>query len=281
MSFQRKYLLSNVNDATFRNAMKKSKRPEIILNRINLLKYINSMKVKSNYLQPQYVSKPNLATFIENEPKYLNIIKRLARNLECNFTSIVLSACTASILDFLKNKRIYPNNLHLANTCREFSENINDVLDGKILQNHASFDYYNVQTVEGNFYLQFKTWLKCFKTERDSGDFQLLFLLIKISNYIPLYFVKRSLTSLTSKTLLGVTNIPGLDFGKFGNLPIKKMFFFVNHFAYTKFILFVLSYGGKLQVSLMSDETVDINRKDLQSILENTFKKIDDLCDLH
>nr|XP_022908208.1 uncharacterized protein LOC111419614 [Onthophagus taurus] len=176
-------------------------------------------------------------------------------------------------------KNDVPNEIIVGNTCREINENINTVWN--LLRNDVTVQCYKFPCkTEENFYIKIKSWIQEVKKQRNTANFQILYFLAKIFTLFPQILMNSFITVSVKKTCLAFTNIPGPDSGKIGDINVEKSFLFVNHFGGPKFGLTLFSFNGKLHATLISDKQTNINREDLQQILNNSFKKIDELLEI-
>ncbi|GJQ70202.1 hypothetical protein Trydic_g22661 [Trypoxylus dichotomus] len=258
------------------------KRPRITLN--NAYVHTNLFTVSKDYLllKNKERSEWNLVTYVEPEPKYILSIKAVKRQLKVDFIDVIGAAVCASIKDYIAQRRLKISSFTMGSMVRVYEEEIlqiiNKTYDFKKLTNTTSLETYIISfgPEEESMKGKIRFLHRATESLRKSLDFLVPYVALRsMVSYIPINLANFLSNMYFNGTTVAITNLVGFDKSSYRGFSIDDIHFCVPHSLDIGFLYCIFSYEGRMGITLQSGKGYVRNSEELQTILDNTLKYID------
>ncbi|KRT79092.1 hypothetical protein AMK59_6541 [Oryctes borbonicus] len=261
--------------------LRRIEKPKISLDNVALRRNPATTKLDGLALKIHGNSKWHIASFIETEPKYVGMIKKIKQELNVSFTEVVSAAIIASVHDYVKQRNVTLNNFSLAKVIRLKVEDLIKLKNGT----------YKFEEIKNNFGLialdlphnleerTMKSLIQYLQQYNESLRYAVdplvaYTILDSICTYLPVKLTRFSSNSFMDSMTMGVTNLVGFQKSSLCGNVVDDVFFFAPGILNTGFTFSIFSYDGRLQIILTSREGFVMDREELQQVLDNVFLHI-------
>ncbi|GJQ84569.1 hypothetical protein Trydic_g233 [Trypoxylus dichotomus] len=261
--------------------LRKIQKPRVNLDNVCLRRNPVTTKLDGLALKIDGNSKWHIASFIETQPKYVSVVKKIKDELNISFTEVISAAIIASVYDYIKQRKVTLDNFTIAKVIRLKMEDLIKLKNGtykfeEIKNNFGLVAFKLPQNLDGRTMKSLIQYLQHYNESlRYAVDPIVAYTFLdSICTYLPINMTRVSCTSFMDSMTIGVTNLVGFQKSRLCDNVVDDVFFFAPGILNTGFTFSIFSYEGRLQIILTSREGFVKDRDDLQKILNNVFSHI-------
>ncbi|XP_022921115.1 uncharacterized protein [Onthophagus taurus] len=230
-------------------------------------------------------SERNIVFYIEDEIKYVPLVKKIKNKLGVGFTEILIAGLTASLADVLARRGKTMDKCQTAVLFRPINEDLVSIVNGTYnyskLTNDSAIVMINtpVTMEKGTTMLD---RVKSIGIELDkakySVDSLVYYAIGNLGHLLPAPILKHAMIFVTNISA-GATNVGGLKAGTIAGCEVEAAMSYIAFYYKTCFRLSIFSKGDRFQLALTMRENVVYNRKDAQEVIDNIFTFVDNLSE--
>nr|XP_022903748.1 uncharacterized protein LOC111416038 [Onthophagus taurus] len=223
--------------------------------------------------------------YIEDEIKYVPLIKKIKNKLGIGFTEILIAGLTASLAEILARRGEKMDKCSTVVIFRPIDEDLVSIVNGTYnynkLTNNSIPIVLNTQVTMKKESTMLDR-LKSIGNELNKGKFSIdglaYYELSNLGHLIPSPIVKQ-IVSHTSNLTAVATNVGGLKVGTIAGCEVEAAMSFITYFCNTCFVLSIISKDDRFQLALTMKENVVKSRKEAQDVIDNVFMFVDNLSE--